>query len=213
LANEPVKQSSGSRWMWPALATLAVLALVWGVRRSHRAARPDTTNIAAGEVVTPMTPPATSLTQPNSVTLINGTVLSVPAGSIESRLIGFISDSSLRAGDSTFFDFDRLMFATNSPNLLPQSDEQVGNIAKILAAYPNVAIKIAGYTDNVGSPAANQRLSAQRAAAVKLALIKAGVASSRLTSIGYGEKNPEADNSTDAGRAQNRRVAIFVIRK
>jgi outer membrane protein OmpA-like peptidoglycan-associated protein len=199
--------------MWPALATLAVLALVWGVRRSHRESRPDTTNIAGGEVVAPMPAPAVSTNSLGSIALPNGSMLSAPATGVETRLVGFITDSTRQPGDSTFFDFDRLVFATNSSNLLPQSDDQVSNIAKILAAYPNVSIKLAGYTDNAGNPSANQRLSALRAAAVKAALIKAGVSSSRLSSVGFGEKNPEADNTTEGGRAQNRRVAIIVLKK
>jgi outer membrane protein OmpA-like peptidoglycan-associated protein len=210
---EPAPRSS-MRWMWPAFATLAVLALIWGVRRSHRASSIDTTSVAGGEVAAPaIAPPASTMGQPGSIQLPNGSSLSIPAGGVEARLVGFITDSTRHPSDTTFFDFDRLMFATNSPALLPQSDEQVGSVAKILAAYPNVTVKIAGYTDNVGNPAVNQRLSAQRAANVKAALIKAGVPASRLTSEGYGEKNPEADNSTDAGRAQNRRVAIIVVRK
>jgi OOP family OmpA-OmpF porin len=212
--HEPSQPRSSSRWMWPALATLAVLAIIWGVRRSHRAATIDTTSVAGGEVAAPaIAPPASTMGRPGSITLPNGTTLAVPAGGVETRFVAFISDSSRHPSDSSFFDFDRLMFATNSPNLLPQSDEQLASVAKILAAYPNVKVKIAGYTDNVGSPAANQRLSAQRAEAVKTALIKDGASASQLTSEGYGEKNPEADNSTETGRVQNRRVALIVLRK
>lgn len=210
---EPPHEGSSVKWMWPALATLAVLALIWGARRAHRPSPVDTTSIAGGEVAAPVTPSPMPSTQPGSLSLPNGTTLVVPAGGVESRFIGFISDSTRQPSESSYFDFDRLMFATNSPALLPQSDEQVSNIAKILTAYPGVSVKIAGYTDNVGNPSANQRLSAQRAANVKAALIKNGIAASRVTSEGYGEKHPEADNSTDAGRAQNRRVALIVVRK
>lgn len=205
---------SSMRWMWPAIATLAVLALIWGSRRSHRAASIDTTSVAGGEVAAPaIAPPASTATQPGSIQLPNGSTLTVPPSGVETRLIAFITDSTRQPSDSTFFDFDRLTFATNSPNLLAQSNDQVATVAKILAAYPNVSVKIAGYTDNVGNPGANQRLSAQRAANVRAALIKAGVSSSQLSAVGFGEKNPEADNSTDAGRAQNRRVAIIVVKK
>jgi OmpA-OmpF porin, OOP family len=210
----PSEPRSSSRWMWPALATLAVLALIWGVRRSHRAAVIDTTSVAGGEVAAPaIAPPAATTTQPGSITLPNGSTLAVPASGVETRFIAFLKDTTQRASDSSFFDLDRLMFATNSPNLLPQSDDQVSAVAKILAAYPNAKVKIAGYTDNVGNPSANQRLSAQRAANVKAALIKDGVSASQISSEGYGEKHPEADNTTEAGRAQNRRVAIIVLKK
>jgi len=212
--HEPAEPRSSSRWLWPALATLAVLAIIWGVRRSHRAASIDTTAVAGGEVAAPaIAPPASTAGQPGSITLPNGSTLAVPAGGVETRFVAFITDSTRHPSDSSFFDFDRLMFATNSPSLLPQSEEQLAAVAKILAAYPNVKVKIAGYTDNVGNPAVNQRLSAQRAENVKAALIKDGASASQLTSEGYGEKHPEADNSTDAGKAQNRRVAIIVVRK
>jgi outer membrane protein OmpA-like peptidoglycan-associated protein len=209
---EPTHTSA--RWLWPALATLAVLALIWGVSRGRRVQRIDTTAVAGGEVSQPgIAPPAVSTNQPNSIQLPNGTALAIPAAGTEARFIAFIRDTTQHAGESASFDMDRLTFANNSANLLPQSDDQLRTIATIIKSYPNVAVRVAGYTDNVGSPATNQRLSAQRASAVRAALVKDGVPASQLSAQGYGQKNPEADNSTDQGRAQNRRVALVVLRK
>src|SRR5215467_4445200 len=206
-------QTSG-RWLWPALATLAVLALIWGVSRGRHAQRIDTTAAAGGEVAQPgIAPPAVSTNQPNSIQLPNGAALAIPAAGTESRLIAFIRDTTQRAGESASFDMDRLTFANKSANLQPQSNDQLQTIATIIKSYPNVAVRVAGYTDNVGNAAANQRLSAQRASNVRAALVKDGVPASQLSSQGYGDKNPEADNSTDSGRAQNRRVALIVLRK
>ena len=148
----------------------------------------DTTSATAGGEVAPMVTPTPNIGATTTVVrLPNGTVLAVIPTGIESRLAAFIADSTRMADKTTWFEFDRLKFANNSANLLPESQDQLANVAKVLAAYPNVAVKIGGYTDNVGKPAANKKLSAERAANVRLALIKDGVAPGRLTSEGYGD--------------------------
>jgi len=74
--------------------------------------------------------------------------------------------------------------------------------------YPKANFNIEGHTDSAGAAAPNQRLSDRRAKAVLDYLGSHGVSYSRLSSVGYGEDYPIADNSTRAGRAQNRRVEI-----
>jgi outer membrane protein OmpA-like peptidoglycan-associated protein len=76
-----------------------------------------------------------------------------------------------------------------------------------------VHIKIGGYTDNTGDAAANQTLSEARAKNVMDALAAKGVDASRMESEGYGDQHPVADNSTEEGRAQNRRIALRVTQK
>ena len=97
--------------------------------------------------------------------------------------------------------------------MIPSSQEQLKNVAEILKAFPSVEIKLGGYTDNVGKPESNQKLSADRASMVMNELVKLGIASSRLKSEGYGEQYPIASNTTDAGRQQNRRIDIRVTKK
>ena len=82
----------------------------------------------------------------------------------------------------------------------------------ILNANPSALVVVEGYTDNQGDPAANLLLSQQRAEAVVAFLLSGGIAEGRLSAIGYGEENPIASNSTDEGRAQNRRI-VFVIQE
>ena len=113
----------------------------------------------------------------------------------------------------TWFSFDRLEFATDSPALLPGSAEQLRNIAEILKAYPNVSVKIGGYTDNIGDPTRNMKLSTDRATNTMNEIAKLGIAPSRLAAEGYGEQHPVADNSTEEGRQRNRRIAIRVTKK
>ena len=117
------------------------------------------------------------------------------------------------AGLVVWFDFDRLLFDTNSATLQPASNEQLTNIAEILKAYPNVKIKIGGYTDNTGDPSNNQKLSQDRANNVMAALEQMGVASDRLEAQGYGADHPVADNSTEEGRQKNRRISMRVTAK
>ena len=82
-----------------------------------------------------------------------------------------------------------------------------------MKAYPNVHIRIGGYTDNQGDAASNLKLSQDRADNVMHEIIVLGVDPSRMDAKGYGEDHPVADNSTDAGRAQNRRISMRVTQK
>jgi K(+)-stimulated pyrophosphate-energized sodium pump len=72
---------------------------------------------------------------------------------------------------------------------------------------------VGGYTDNTGDDAANLKLSSERAASVKAALVGLGIADARLESEGYGETNAIASNDTEEGRATNRRIAVSVRKK
>ena len=148
------------------------------------------------------------------VRMLPGNVsLNIPPNGIEARLLAFIQDPTKAVEPPTWFDFDRLVFNTDSATLRPESQEQLGNIAAILKAYPNVHIKIGGYTDNSGDAQHNQTLSQDRANGVKDRLIALGIAPDRLEAQGYGEQFPVADNSTEEGRAANRRVSVRVTQK
>jgi outer membrane protein OmpA-like peptidoglycan-associated protein len=131
---------------------------------------------------------------------------------MEDNLLAFIQ-SPRPVDDTTWFDFDRLLFDTNSATLQPSSQEQLHNVAEILKAYPNVHVKIGGYTDNTGDPNANLRLSQQRADSVKQELTGLGVSADRMEAQGYGDQHPVADNSTEEGRQKNRRISLRVTQK
>ncbi|OHE62340.1 MAG: hypothetical protein A2X71_06540 [Thiobacillus sp. GWE1_62_9] len=81
-----------------------------------------------------------------------------------------------------------------------------------LDTWGNVNIEVAGHTDSRGSDAYNMKLSQERAEAVRNYLISKGIAADRLTAKGYGESQPVADNATDEGRAQNRRVELVPLK-
>jgi outer membrane protein OmpA-like peptidoglycan-associated protein len=86
-------------------------------------------------------------------------------------------------------------------------------VAAIFAAYPKVHAKIGGYTDNTGDARANQTLSQDRANSVMDQLVSLGIDKGRLEAEGYGDQHPVADNATEAGRAQNRRIALRITEK
>jgi OmpA-OmpF porin, OOP family len=139
--------------------------------------------------------------------------LNIPANGIESRLVGFIEDTAQAVSKDMWFDFDRILFDTGAATLRPESNEQIGNIASILKAFPSVQLKIGGYTDNTGAADANLKLSAERASAVMNAIVASGVDSARLSAEGYGQDHPVADNATEEGRQKNRRVSARVTAK
>lgn len=145
--------------------------------------------------------------------LSSGVTLNFLEGGIEDQVIKFIEDPSAEAGKDNWFNFKALNFASGSNAIDSTSMNEVKNISEILKAFPNVNIKVGGYTDNTGDDAANLKLSSERAAAVKAALVGMGIADARLESEGYGEQHPVATNDTEEGRAANRRIAVSVRKK
>ena len=145
--------------------------------------------------------------------LPDGTEINVGENSVENRFINFIEDDNKEVDKTTWFSFDRLYFETGKSALKPESREQLQNIAAIMKAYPNVKIKLGGYTDTTGDAAANKRLSNDRATSAMKELTNLGVSAERLEAEGYGSEHPIASNETSEGRAQNRRIAIRVTEK
>ena len=106
-----------------------------------------------------------------------------------------------------------ILFDTGKATIKDQSAEVLNNIIGILKEYPNARFSIDGHTDSVGSEKLNQELSQERASSVMNYLITNGIASNRLTHQGYGESKPLDSNNTRAGRANNRRVEISLIKE
>jgi outer membrane protein OmpA-like peptidoglycan-associated protein len=103
-----------------------------------------------------------------------------------------------------------VLFDFNKYTLKPEAREKLAKVSGILLAYPNLKVQVEGYTDNVGTQEYNQTLSQQRGDAVRDYLVSQGVSAGNITATGYGMSNPIADNATNAGRAQNRRVQMVV---
>ena len=103
-----------------------------------------------------------------------------------------------------------VLFATDSATLRPDLTRDIKAVAANLIRYPNSRIEVVGHTDNTGSAAYNQDLSQRRAVAVADVLRGSGVPNARITAYGRGEDAPIASNTSEAGRAQNRRVEIII---
>ncbi len=103
-----------------------------------------------------------------------------------------------------------VLFDFNKYSLKPEAREKLAKISGILLAYPDLKVQVEGYTDNIGSDEYNQELSEKRAASVRDYLVSQSVQGGSITAEGYGKNNPIADNSTNSGRAQNRRVELVV---
>jgi outer membrane protein OmpA-like peptidoglycan-associated protein len=103
-----------------------------------------------------------------------------------------------------------ISFDTNRADVKPEMRPILGRFAQTLQANPVTTVRIVGHTDSTGTDAINDPLSVRRAASVRDYLAVQGVAQQRIAIEGRGAREPVADNSTPAGRAQNRRVEIFV---
>jgi len=216
------------RWLVPA-AIAGALILAWLVIRSMSTPKPvQTAASVTSEAVNNATSAASSavngagdaatkawaaLGDMMKVKLPDGSELSVPSRGVEARLVTYLNDSSAPLSDTTWFDFDRLLFDTGKATLQPASEDQLTNIAAILKAYPQVKIRIGGYTDNTGDSAANVQLSEERADNVMAELARLGIDPARMTAKGYGDADPIADNSTEEGRQKNRRISLRVTDK
>lgn len=106
--------------------------------------------------------------------------------------------------EGALFDFD-------SSRLRPTAAAKLQAVVDFANKYPDAGMDVGGYTDNVGMHAYNQKLSERRAASVKAYLVKKGIDASRITTKGYGETEPVADNKTKAGRQANRRVEVHYV--
>ena len=118
----------------------------------------------------------------------------------------------VRKGDNITLDMPgNVTFAFDSAELNPQFNSVLDKVAQTLVEFDQTVIQIAGHTDSTGSHAYNMKLSDQRAASVRGYLAGRGVPGQRMHTVGAGPDHPIADNSTEAGRAENRRVEITIV--
>ncbi|MDQ0064937.1 sodium-translocating pyrophosphatase [Chryseobacterium lathyri] len=113
---------------------------------------------------------------------------------------------------NNWFTLENLYFETGSSDMKAGSDVQLNNLAEILNAYPDLKIKLGGYTDNTGNEESNQKLSNLRAQTAKLKLLELGISSDRVEAEGYGSQHPVCEaNDTDECKAKNRRIDVRVL--
>ncbi len=159
----------------------------------------------------------TTTTRVTKEVVINDQVkLNAYTDGIEDKLVTFLNKGDYKTMTEeqlkeTWFDFDNLNFEHGTANVLPESQQQLDNIAQILSAFPNVKIKIGGYTDKTGDEAVNKKISKDRAEAVKKFLTDKGLGNQVVDAEGYGSEfavHP-ADASEEL-RVTDRKVAVSV---
>lgn len=117
-----------------------------------------------------------------------------------------------REGDNLILNMpSNVTFGVDSSAIQPNFQETLGSVANTLSQYEKSYVDIFGHTDSTGSDAYNQSLSERRAGSVSNFLSNSGVQSARLATQGFGESQPVATNSTEEGRAANRRVEIKIV--
>jgi outer membrane protein OmpA-like peptidoglycan-associated protein len=116
-----------------------------------------------------------------------------------------------RVGEGIVVEFNSaVLFATNQSSLSSAATSNLDKLTTILNEYAQTNLEVDGHTDNTGSDAYNQKLSEQRASSVASYLKGKGISASRITTRGKGESYPKYDNTTEDGRAGNRRVEFQI---
>ncbi|HET6283956.1 MAG TPA: OmpA family protein [Polyangia bacterium] len=142
---------------------------------------------------------------------VGGNVIGKYMDKQEAELKKVKSANVERQGDKLVVRFNSaILFDTDKAKLKPASEKDLSEFATVLKTYPETDLIIEGHTDNTGKKPHNQKLSEQRAGAVIGFLGKQGVGSPRMTAHGFADDRPVADNSSDAGRQQNRRVEVQI---
>lgn len=143
-------------------------------------------------------------------------------GHFDDRYIKMSSIKNIRVNEGGKKLYDRIieegkfitrgiLFDINKATISGESMGTINEIVKLMIEHPDLNFRIEGHTDSDGDESFNQKLSEDRAAAVKVMLVKLGIDSSRLESKGWGESKPVSDNSTPEGKANNRRVEFVKI--
>lgn len=158
--------------------------------------------------------------------------IAIPKGEhLEVRFLSLGKDSVLRTidvpnpkGKVTFnytlkyelprlIKLDNVYFDTNKTTLKPASFQTLDNLVELMQHKPEMEMEIAGHTDNVGGADFNKKLSQGRADAVKVYLVKKGIAEARIQAIGYGMSQPVDTNDTPEGRKNNRRTEAHILKE
>jgi outer membrane protein OmpA-like peptidoglycan-associated protein len=126
--------------------------------------------------------------------------------------LGKTGVSVTRDGDNLILNMpSNITFAVNQSTLRPDFVEVLDSVAEVLKEYKSTMIEVAGHTDSTGTDSYNQLLSQSRAQAVSDQLVKFAVQALRIDTVGYGETRPIANNDTETGRQQNRRVELTLL--
>jgi OmpA-OmpF porin, OOP family len=191
---------------WLILLGAGVMGLLYLRKCNTNAPEPPATTPIAFEEL-----PMLKVDSVKSISIPQLGDLKVSAGSFLDKLIAEIKSPTLDSAKA--LTFDNVNFAVGKADLTESSKFQLADLAKLMKAYPKVNIKIEGHTDNMGEVEKNLRISRERAEAVKTYLTENGIEVNRITTAGFGMSKPIADNGTPEGKAKNRRIEAFVVKK
>ena len=155
---------------------------------------------------------------PTTLKLPGGaSIANVGVNSTESLLHRFLSDPAKQVDtldlSRGWYNFDRVFFETSKATLTPESMSQLRNVVTLMRAYPTARVKIGGYTDSTGTYKVNKLLSEARARTAWASLVEMGISPARIDARGYGPRYGIAPNTTEEGRAMNRRLSVKVLVK
>ncbi|HVH12280.1 MAG TPA: OmpA family protein [Longimicrobium sp.] len=207
-----------SRKFTVALAALTVTTGVTGCASMNNTERGAAAGVGAGGAIGAIIGRQTGNTARGAII---GAVVGGAAGAVIGRRMDRQAselENSLpaaeveRVGEGIAVTFESgVLYPFDSDQILPAGRENLRQLANSLRNYPETEVLIVGHTDSQGSDDYNMRLSYRRAEAARSYLASQGVTSARIRVEGRGETEPVADNSTESGRAQNRRVEIAIF--
>ena len=196
------------------LLLLLMFFLCWKKCSSNRSHTDVSDVYTVVETVKRLSNPISYYGNSKSITLPDGNFFNIShQNSSEYKLFAFLNNPDAQVdADRTkgWIPMDDIHFEKGIAILLPESENQLKNIALILQSFPNSRIKIGGYTDDTGTDEINMRLSFERAKVVFKKLVSLDVAAHRIAYEGYGSNYP---NDSDEAIAANRRVDIRITQK
>ena len=147
------------------------------------------------------------------IELKGGKKIKIGEGSQLYQLYNAVNQKDQTALDpNKWYTIENLYFQTGSSDLKAGSEVELLNLVEILNAYPDLKVKLGGYTDNTGNEESNQKLSNLRAQTAKLKLLELGIAGDRVEAEGYGSQHPVCEsNDTDECKAKNRRIDVRIL--
>ena len=189
-------QPGTAKKVWPWVLIAVVLGIIWFSQGRNSA--PVLTNSQVNSQTAPATTGAASTAASDQTVMGN--------------LARYLANPAAVASASAF-SLRELNFPSGSAQLSTEAAATSTALAAILNQFPTARIRIVGHTDNTGIESANQKLSLDRATALRQSLVGQGLAADRFEVAGMGSAQPTADNTSEAGRGQNRRIDIEVIRR
>ncbi len=132
---------------------------------------------------------------------------------IPAEIGAFTYQLTIKYEPEKVFTLKDVHFETGKATLTVNSYPALNDLVGAMKTKSSMEIEIAGHTDNVGSPEANQKLSEGRANSVKQYLVSKGISPARVIAKGYGDTQPVADNDTEEGRGQNRRTEVRIVKE